>query len=562
MMENNHEASWSVLDDPWITTLCSDGSQREVSVIEAFEHAPEIKAITGDIPQQAGVIYRLLDAILRRALFVPGLTRDELIELWRSLWRRGSFDMKPVLDYLSKHRDAFDLFGPHPFYQIPGLTYDASKECDPVASFMADVPSKSEKFLFSLRGKHAPNEMSFAEATRWLIFNQAYETAGIKTPVVGNTSASKGKVYAPKGIPATGYLGNLGLVFLEGANLFETLMWNFVLFDDRHLDVCLFGKEDDLPPWELPIPSADSCVLNGPTGIVQLETMQSRRIRLVPSEDGTKVVGFVSCYGDMLHPVDAMRYETMTAKKQSEAQGKRLGLAVAPFMPKVHDASKAMWRGLSGLIAASEGLPAGMDNRPLVVRWMNTVADELLGFEDGIDNLLPKSVTIHGQGIEYGTQSSVFSDSYDDCLTIGSALVVDDEEAVQCAIDFASCVDAALFEVARLVRSVEESKGDKASKDVASARRVDTMVAAAAEIDGLFRSYLSDLTEDVDPYEYTAGWRSKIRATILAIGRRAVSNAGAQVFASHTGWSVSSAEAYFVRRVFELLPDGMACGRE
>ena len=551
---NTDTASFSLLTCPWIKVLWHDGHQGEVSILEAFENAGAIAEITGDIPQQSGVLLRMLDAIMRRAYGRSTLDRFSSIELWLSMWERGSFDMDILSGYLEEHAVSFDLFGPKPFYQVSDLEYASDKPFDPVPGLMADVPSKPEKHLFSLRGIAAPNRMTFAEAARWLVFTQAFDTAGIKTPVVGNTHAKNGKAYAPKGIPGTGYLGNLGLVYLEGRNLFETLMWNFVLFDDARADVCFLGNQEDLPPWEKDESTPDSMELLATTGLVQLETLQSRRVRLIASDDGSGVIGFVSCYGDLLHPVDAMKYETMTSMKQSEPQRVRLKLPVAPFMPRTHDAKRAMWRGLSGLIAVSGGVGEGLDDRPGVIRWMNAMADELAEVEDDFCDLLPKQVAIHAQGIEYGTQSSVYVDSFDDRLQIGSALAIHDDEAVRLAIELADKADSAIFEIAKLVRASEESKGDKASKDIASARVQDVVVAAYAEVDALFRAYLAGLTVGEDYHVRTLTCGDAIRRSVLRIGFDAVAQSNAQEFVTHSGRSVAYAKSYFAQRVNKLLP--------
>lgn len=49
----------------------------------------------------------------------------------------------------------------------------------------------------------------------------------------GNTHVNKGKVYAPKGMLGTGWLGGIGGLYAEGRNLFETLMLNWVLYDTK-----------------------------------------------------------------------------------------------------------------------------------------------------------------------------------------------------------------------------------------------------------------------------------------------------------------------------------------
>ena len=117
----------------------------------------------------------------------------------------------------------------------------------------------------------------------------------------GNTHINKGKIYPLKGFLGTGWLGGIGGVYAEGANLFETLMLNWVLYDDRYdLEYYrLFGNVNDIPVWEKDeVPSADMDDQSSFAGPVQAMTWQSRRIRLVPNEERTRVIGVVNCYGD------------------------------------------------------------------------------------------------------------------------------------------------------------------------------------------------------------------------------------------------------------------------
>lgn len=65
----------------------------------------------------------------------------------------------------------------------------------------------------------------------------------------------------------------------------------------------LFGNNQDIPVWEREDPpSTDLNDQNRFVGPVQAMTWQSRRVRLVPSEDNARIIGIMSCYGDVVAP--------------------------------------------------------------------------------------------------------------------------------------------------------------------------------------------------------------------------------------------------------------------
>ena len=217
-MTESEAPRFNLIDEPWIPVCMVDGTFGEVSLRELFKKTASIRAIAGDIPQQAAPILRLCLAIVYRTYALVRedyLRHDEEvdpIELWQEVWEDGAFDLSLLNSYFDQVHDRFDLFGPKPFMQVVGLEY-AAKEYDPVSEFIADVP-KPEKFLFSMRSKAAPETITFAEAARWFLFCLAFDCAGIKSPVVGNTHVTSGKVYAPKGIPSIGWLGAIGTVLI------------------------------------------------------------------------------------------------------------------------------------------------------------------------------------------------------------------------------------------------------------------------------------------------------------------------------------------------------------
>lgn len=173
----------------------------------------------------------------------------------------------------------------------------------------------------------------------------------------------------------------------------------------------LFGNVNDIPVWEKDeVPSADMDDQSSFAGPVQAMTWQSRRIRLVPNEERTRVIGVVNCYGDAVTLYNTDGFEKMTAWRRSIPQQKKLGLPTPPHMPVTHDASKALWRGLEPILCVGDD----GDFRPGIIRWLEEIRTEVLGSEEHVLNM----VTIHAQGMTYGTQSSFFETGIDDNLSL------------------------------------------------------------------------------------------------------------------------------------------------
>ncbi len=218
------------------------------------------------------------------------------------------------------------------FSRSPGLNTSTENPTGSMSS--SPIPQNRRNTCSRCVSRPANDRLSFAEAARWLVFLQAYGTAGIKTPVVGNTHVNKGKVYAPKDSVGTGWLGAIGGIFLQGDTLFQTLLLNWVFYDKpQDAGHGLLGNESDLPAWEWELPSSPADIVEAyrdPSfgiGPAALMTWQSRRVRLIPDEEGSSVVGVVCCYGDILRPINMQFAETMTRWRESTAQQKKLGTA-------------------------------------------------------------------------------------------------------------------------------------------------------------------------------------------------------------------------------------------
>lgn len=521
--------------EPWIPVERLDGTADIVSIRDALAGAHQIRRLSGEIPGEGLALLRLLLAFVYCINYeFEASGEKQKKERWEELRSRGCFGSDQIDEYLADYPHEFDLFDEeHPFYQIPGLAYMGEKEFDPVSELMLDVP-KPEKFLFSMRSPAHLDSLPFGLAARYLVVAQAYNTAGIKSPVVGNSSAKSGKAYAPKGALGTGWCGALGGIYLEGQNLFETLLLNFVLF----LSNVSVIVSDDYAPWEREVPSADTCQRE-PTGPVDLLTWQSRRIRLIPSEDGSCVRGVIISYGDVLIPANKQRFEMMTGWRESKQQQKKLGTATVPLMPVAPDTARALWRGLPSLLALADGGKL----RPGVIRWMSELQDAQSS-EDWRLN-----VRIVCQGVSYGTQSSVVDDAITDSVDLRATLLRKDSEAVVKMLDVIERTDQAVGVLVRFVQNVERAQGDKRRYDsfsdsAAQASREDVREGAYDALDALYRARIAEYPDEgVD--EYCLTWRKEAQSVLRRLANAYVSRRHVSCFSEHDDVSVGQALAWF-----------------
>lgn len=537
MANSDQSVCYNLLDESWISVVYENGTANNVSLIRLFEDAPRIRSISGEMPQMYFATVRLALAVLYRAYEFLDTSNEALRAAWKAIWDQGAFDMDYVAGYLQDYRDRFELFDVEcPFYQVANLAY-MGKDCDSVSELMPEIP-KPDKFLFSMRAPQSVNRLERNEAARYLVLAHAFDVAGIKTPVEGNSHVNKGKVYAPKGAVGTGWCGAIGGVFLEGNNLFQTLMLNWVLYDGRSNGFP--SGEDDAPPWEEPIMTADLIERN-PVGIVDMLTWQSRRVRLVPDEEADGVVGVVMCYGDVMTAVDKQRFETMTAWRESKQQQKKLNSPTIPWMPVTFDSGKALWRGLSPLLSAGADEGGSTDDlRPGVVRW----AEELV--RRGV--LAPDwTLSIRAQGMTYGTQSSVYEEGIDDYVNLRALLFQKDAKAADRVVEVVGQTDAAVNELAKFVANMEIASGDKrrSTDSTAKAFKDDVRDRAYGELDGLFREEIANFTAEVDPPEYCDAWRERVRAVLRSIARSYVDSAGRSMFAEHGDMTAGKAVRLF-----------------
>lgn len=486
--------TFNLIDEPWIRVRLGTGEIAEVSLPDVFARAHEITALAGELPTQDAAVLRVLLAILRRSHPEARGT-----EAWGALWTRSSYDAAPINAYLEKHRERFDLLHPvTPFFQVADL-HTAKGEFTELARLIADVPAGFA--YFTTRAGDALNTMTFAEATRWLIHCQAFDPSGIKSGAVGDERVKGGKGY-PIG---TGWCGRLGLVVLEGANLFETLLLNSPIAK-RDSD-----PANDRPVWELETQTAATTRLR-PTGPADLQTWQLRRLRL--DHDGKRATAVLIANGDPLHASNRFGDEFMTSWRNSEAQKKAQKSPDDVYMPREHLPDRAIWRGLAGLLATGE---AGASGKP--GRWLTWLGD-LRGDEE-----LARStaVGVRTIGMIYGAQSSTTADVVDDRLQLDLAVLADPVLRAQ-AVDAVADADKAVRFVASLGGELAQAAG--ASGDLISTARSRAREQGYEALDHPYRQWLRGLSADSDSDAARLHWQEHLRRTLAGVVHDLIVSAG------------------------------------
>ncbi len=543
-------AEFNLIDKPWIRARSLKGEIKEYSILDIFDHASELQSMANDLPTQDFAILRVLLAIFQRSLSPLVDDDDDPAEVWESLWNTATLPMSVIQQYLKTWHKRFDLLDPEvPFMQLSGMKTKNGKITS-VEKIIADVPDN--KRLFALRSTNNTKQISNAEAARWVVHTQAFDTAGIKTGVLGDSKTKNGKYYGE----ILSWGGAIGGVYIEGENLHETLLLNLILCANNNDYYSIF-PEDDLPSWERD-PARLESDERDPSGRIDVYTWQSRRI-LLHSDNG-KVDGVILTHGDRITSQNRMLIEPMTGWRRSGAQEKKLKEPLV-YMPAEHQPDKALWRGLASLLPTqtvttkkgSSYLASG------VVEWLCYLISQNSIKKCDIDRL----IAIHAVGFQYGEDNSKYIGLINDKLNIHASLLSPSSSkltdlACQCAIDTDKAVSALGGMASNLCYAAGGS--DKTAKDSRNTVKAD----AYFEIDQVFRRWLLTLQEDMLGNnnilnQARISWHKQASLLLLKIADSLIENASSSAYVGHKvqkkGWmTLAKAQSIFMRDLFTALP--------
>ena len=541
---------YNLLDEPWIPVRLVDGTITDVGLLELLRRTTDIADLACELPTQSITIQRLILAIAYRVA-TPHDTRD-----WVRQWEDGA-PTEQMIEYLERWRDRFYLFGGHfPFMQVADLR-TAKDAVSGLEKLIADVPN-GEQF-FTTRHGRALACIPASEAARWLVHAQAYDPSGIRSGAVGDSQVKGGKGY-PIG-PA--WCGHLGLVWLKGQDLDETLVLNLIPASTAALRGVDSSTEWGVCSWEASEPESsvrgDYSLLD-PAGtpkelsIPRLLTWHSRRIRLVGDSSG--VTGVVLAQGDKLAPQEMRLYEPQSLWRYSTPQSKKFKTDV--YMPRKFEAGRALWRNLPGTLPTVTTVQ-GVDKQPK----QEFLPSATLSFHYQLDNALieatyPKVMRIQAVGVTYGPQEATFDDIYSDELTLSVAVMRVEREDLSAEIDRqVRLTEEVARDVGTLAANLARAAGESGDGAGDGARdRAKELFFSAVDTD--FRTWLSQVDGHESARDAGRRWERALRQHATDIQAELVRGASSSaIIGRDTGrgyMNVGIAENYFRAALNKHLP--------
>ena len=417
---------FNLLDEPWISVIVDEkGHNKLVSMTDVFKHASEYKALAGDMKTQDFALLRVLLAALHTVFSrydIQGNSREfdsgedseddfneETMDIWREVWNSKKFP-DAVFKYLEQWHDHFYLFDDkYPFFQVLKQDIDSKKLGGKSPSEISGKninrlisESNNKIAVFSPKDNVDNNKSSLTEPqlARWIITLQSY--AGLADKTMFGTEKYKA---------SKGWLFDLGGIYIEGENLFETLMLNCVLVDEMQSP-----EKKQKPCWEY---SGTENIENSfydtfIDNISQLYTRWSRAIYINPDISVDKPISVsivklpdINHKNAFIEPMTVWQYN-----KEGENKDK--------YTPRKHRTEEAMWRSF-GLLTSQELYDGSVKNhKPGIMEWLNEIKHDIAG-----SSISLQAVSMKDDG---NATSWVPTDEICDTLYIDEVVVTDNDD--------------------------------------------------------------------------------------------------------------------------------------
>ncbi len=330
-----NQPTFNLLDEPWIPCVDMHGRVQELGLRDTLVRAHELRGVAGDTPVITAAIYRLLLAVIYRAMGPP---QDE--EHWGEVWASGRWDEATLQAYFNRWYDRFDLFHPqHPFYQAKSEN-SRIKNVNPMVFHLS---AGNNPTLFDHHTDSEPLALSPAEAVQTLLTVQAFSPAGVAG------LAPRDSWTAP---------WTKGIIFLgEGATIFQTLAFNWI---NPSLMQSLPHTDDDRPVWEADNPFEPK--RNEPLGVSDYLTWPNRAIWLLPETDGDQIVVRQAEIGSGIKLSDSV-LDPFKRYRKDDRRG---------YIPMQFREDRALWRDSDTLLRfrhKDKGLS------PVIFEWLAELLD-------------------------------------------------------------------------------------------------------------------------------------------------------------------------------------------
>lgn len=425
-----------------------------------------------------------------------------LFDTWLALWQSGKFP-EIVNEYLNEWQDRFFLFDEqYPFFQVTKNEIRSEYLSKPSPSMfsgknMNRLISESENkiSLFSPKNgsdtKVGKETLSAPEVARWLIALHGY--IGLSDKVI----FGKEKYKASKG-----WLFDLGGVFLQGENLFETLLLNCVLPGNSGGNL----EEVQRPCWEVSPAERIAALLQDTQvyNFAELYTAWSRAVYIDPDID------LNSPFACSIVKLPELRHEDNFLEPMTLWRYNKTGENRDHSTPKKHVPNQSLWRSFS-LVTVTQ--PEAGKRCPGVIDWLRAIKRKAYEEEIVVGGLIRgiASVSMESDG---NATSWVPTDEIVDFLPLRDFIVTDVAEHGWMT---------RINDVIEQTKQVIEITYKEYLKDIKTIRNIssDAFVARHLEqayfaIDKDFRQWLMSIDERDDQLMKLEEWKRILKRLITA----------------------------------------------
>ena len=393
----HQDPEFNLLEEKWITVFSKEGELKKVSLVDVLLNGSKYECLAGENELQNAALLRLLTAFSATFLLrwnENGEKKDienknEALRRWEKAWIKKTFPEEAITQYFKEFKDRFWLFHPEkPFFQsysaLDGTGYknlklvcsimesNNSPSLFPTRKIINQSFTKEEKLeIFKNPKTYTDCELEYDEAARWLI-TYFYYSDGIKV------TNKQGKYSSGSELPgkpmSTGWLGKLGLITAQGANLFETILLNTVLLKDGKTK----WEEAPFPLWEREEQVLELEQTLVPSNLPQLLTYPTRQLLLIRQEK--TIVGFAAISGETTNLINGFD-EPFTLWKVDKKKNQ--------FTPKKVDTSHELWGDFKYFFWDEEM----KYRRPGIINWLSLLAKNQM--------LSDAAIHLNYQSVEY-----------------------------------------------------------------------------------------------------------------------------------------------------------------
>ncbi len=527
---------FNLIDEPWISVIADKtGQTQEVSLTSLFENAHLYKRIAGDTATQDFAVLRVALAVLHTVFsrfdakgkpygyfnlderFKPlSFIDDEddledytgaLYRTWEMLWHSGQFP-QIVIEYLQKWHDRFYLLDDkYPFFQV--VAADIAPEN--IKNIRSNNPttvlgrtinrlvseSGNKIALFSPKTDNNKSILSPSECARWLLTFQGYTGVFDKAKFRNHNYNNISK----------GWLFDIGGLFLEGNNLFETLMLNLVLL---HPEPQYQGAQQN-PCWEYSSSEMIQYYFSGHDydNLAALYTDWSRAIYIDPD------INFREPFRCDIVKLPAIKQNDNFIEPMTLWQFNKSGSDQNTYTPRKHQVNQAIWRSFGLLSLPSSSI--SNQRQPGIIAWLNTISPII---EDYYLTLRAISMKYE----EKDTKSRLPVDEVTDQLSINDFILADIKE---------SGWVPRISDVVEETKKVVESTFRTFLLDIKEIRKIESILFVNEEVERLyfqinqpFNQWLSALKPSDSKDERIFEWRAILKKIVLQQAEQLVKNAG------------------------------------